>query len=265
MEDVRDVLAAARLVVLDVEDRARLDAVEQLRNLVDAAIVMDVLDVRHSAPDAVDVGRVLDAVDAVDVHRDAVDVKVVMEAVTGALTALAAAMAAARVVLDVEDRAQDVLEDVKAVAHHHALAPAVLLVTQPVRHRLSDRSLYLLPVNKIIKKEINIMNKFTLSVNEETCNYLQRLSYEVTTRKDVIATLLEANKDAADSSVLDSVPFKHYHKLLEEAEYAYGVAKDEFYASLKPIVDKREGRENVEFAWQIKDFSEHLVYITVKG
>lgn len=107
------------------------------------------------------------------------------------------------------------------------------------------------------------MKEFTLEITKDTCNYLQRLAYEVMTRKDVITTMFETHKDDADTSVLDSVPFKHYHKLLEEAEFAYDVAKQELEKSLMPRVLEHEGKD-VKFWWQVRDFTEGVVYITVE-
>lgn len=108
------------------------------------------------------------------------------------------------------------------------------------------------------------MKKFTLELNKETADYLQRLAYEVMTRKDVVAHMLESAKNDTDTSVLDSVPFKHYHKLLEEAECSYDIAKTELEKSLQPRVLEHEGKD-VKFIWEVTDFSEHLVHITVLG
>lgn len=106
--------------------------------------------------------------------------------------------------------------------------------------------------------------EFSLEVNKETCDYLQRLAFEVMTRRDVITNMLQMAKDDVDSSVLESVPFKHYHKLLEEAEYAYDTAKMELENYVKPLVLEHEGKD-VPFSWQVRDFNEHLVWITVEG
>lgn len=38
------------------------------------------------------------------------------------------------------------------------------------------------------------MKNFTLELNKETADYLQRLAYEVMTRKDVVAHMLESAK-----------------------------------------------------------------------
>lgn len=42
--------------------------------------------------------------------------------------------------------------------------------------------------------------EFSLEVNKETCDYLQRLAFEVMTRKDVITNMLQMAKDDVDSS-----------------------------------------------------------------
>ena len=39
------------------------------------------------------------------------------------------------------------------------------------------------------------MKNFTLELNKETADYLQRLAYEVMTRKDVVAHMLESAKN----------------------------------------------------------------------
>lgn len=105
--------------------------------------------------------------------------------------------------------------------------------------------------------------EFTLEIPKDTADYLQRLAYEVMTRRDVIVGMFEAHKDDADSTVLDSTPFKHYHKLLEEAEFAYDVAKNEFGKYLDPIVTEHEGHP-VDHRWRVKDFNEQLVYISIE-
>lgn len=106
--------------------------------------------------------------------------------------------------------------------------------------------------------------EFSLELNTETCDYLQRLAYEVMTRRDVVSNMIQMAKDDVDTSVLDSIPFKHYHKLLEEAEYAYDVAKTELENHIKPLVLEHEGKDT-PFSWQVRDFNEHLVWITVEG
>ena len=94
------------------------------------------------------------------------------------------------------------------------------------------------------------MKNFTLELNKETADYLQRLAYEVMTRKDVVAHMLESAKDDTDASVL------------EEAECSYDIAKAELEKSLQPRVLEHEGKD-VKFRWAVTDFSEHLVHITV--
>lgn len=105
---------------------------------------------------------------------------------------------------------------------------------------------------------------FTIEVNNKTCDYLQRLAYEVMTRRDVVTNMIQNSKNDVDDSVLNSVPFKHYHKQLEEAEFSYDVAKTNLQEYLKPLVLEHEGKD-VPFSWEIRDFNEHLAYITVEN
>lgn len=168
-----------------------------------------------------------------------------------------AALVAADVMVALVDAVEDVPHRVKQLVRRHVMP-----------HVKARHLVLLLALNKLYllkEKEIIIMKKeFTLELNEETCNYLQRLSYEVMTRKDVVTNMLQMAKDDVDASVLDSIPFKRYHKLLEEAEYAYDIAKMELENHVKPLVLEHEGKD-VPFSWQVRDFNEHLVWITVEG
>ena len=52
------------------------------------------------------------------------------------------------------------------------------------------------------------------NTNKDMVDYLARLAYEVQANKDVIAELLERNKD--NIAFLDSAIFKEYHKIMKE-------------------------------------------------
>lgn len=69
------------------------------------------------------------------------------------------------------------------------------------------------------------MRTFKLSTNNETVDLLQRLDFELAARKNVINALFEIHKDDPDSSVLESAPFKKYHKELVEAIAEWEFAK----------------------------------------
>jgi hypothetical protein len=68
--------------------------------------------------------------------------------------------------------------------------------------------------------------------HKELVDYLARLAYEVQANKDVIAELIERNKD--NISFLDSPIFKEYHKRFENAIASYNFAKNEFSKSVLP-------------------------------
>lgn len=108
------------------------------------------------------------------------------------------------------------------------------------------------------------MTNLKIEISQDTCNHLQRLAYEVSTRQGVVSRMLEDAKNDVDTSLFDSVPFKHYHKLLEEAVYAYDVAKNELHDHLKEEVAKRFG-EDAAFSWSLDDFTVPEVNVTVEA
>lgn len=107
------------------------------------------------------------------------------------------------------------------------------------------------------------MKTYYLLISKETCDYLQRLNFEIETRQSVVSRLIENAKDNVDASVLESVPFKNYHKELEEAVYSYQTAKDELSKVLGAEVLKKEGKD-VPFSWMIEDFHEPKAKITIE-
>lgn len=106
------------------------------------------------------------------------------------------------------------------------------------------------------------MKTYTLSILKETCNYLQRLSYEIETKKAVITRLIENSTTQVTTDVLESPVFLTYHKMLEDAVAAYEIAKNEFQDELKPIVLEKEGRD-CNFNWSINNFNIPEVEISV--
>ena len=114
-----------------------------------------------------------------------------------------------------------------------------------------------------MKERILSMKTFYINISKETCDYLQRLHYEINTSRNVVTALLDQHKDDPDASVLTGVPFQTYHKKLEEAEYSYQIAKDELTKELTPKVQEHEGNENVVFDWNLEDFQIPQVLITI--
>jgi len=79
------------------------------------------------------------------------------------------------------------------------------------------------------------------NTHKDMVDYLARLSYEVQANKDVIAELIERNKN--NISFLDSPIFKEYHKRFENAVASYNIAQDEFAKEVIP--EKFRGNSHV--------------------
>lgn len=106
--------------------------------------------------------------------------------------------------------------------------------------------------------------EFKIEVDQEAMNYLQRLSFEVEGRLEVINRLFTNHANDTDASVLTSVPFKTYQKEFEEANASYNIAKDEFGKKIRPIVESTVGQTDIDFDWMIEDFTQPYVKITVR-
>ena len=109
-----------------------------------------------------------------------------------------------------------------------------------------------------------IDNIFYLPISQETANYLQRLTFEVDGRLEVINRLFTTHATDTDDSVLSSVPFKKYHTEFNELNAEYNLAKDELGKELRPIVEEKVGIKDVSFEWLIEDFNSNQVKITIK-
>lgn len=71
------------------------------------------------------------------------------------------------------------------------------------------------------------MKTIKVSVNQELVDYVERLSYEEESYKDVIMTLLEAHKNDPDGSSIDNPTFKAYQEKYARAKAEYEMAKKE--------------------------------------
>lgn len=83
------------------------------------------------------------------------------------------------------------------------------------------------------------------NTHKELVDYLARLAYEVQGSKDVIAELIERNKD--NVSFLDSPIFKEYHRRFEETTAAYQIAQNEFAEAALP----EEFKQNPRAVWTL--------------
>lgn len=107
------------------------------------------------------------------------------------------------------------------------------------------------------------MKTFTIELTQELVDYVQRIGYEVDTRVYLIDRMFDMHKNDTDTSLFDSVPFKKYHKELEEKKTEYDMAVKKLGDELKPIVCQRLGQSDVNFNFEIPDFNELKAYITV--
>jgi len=83
------------------------------------------------------------------------------------------------------------------------------------------------------------------STHKEVVDYLARLAYEIQANKNVIAELIERNKD--NVSFLDSSIFKEYHKRFESTIASYDFAKNEFSKSVLP----KKFQTNINAFWDL--------------
>ena len=101
------------------------------------------------------------------------------------------------------------------------------------------------------------MKQITITVNQELVNYIERLSYEEASYKDIIVTLLEAHKNDADGSAIDNPVFKSYQEKYAKAKSEYELAKNQITKEYIP-----ECLINHNYDWNL-DFSTNELTITV--
>lgn len=104
----------------------------------------------------------------------------------------------------------------------------------------------------------NTMKTIKLPVNQELVNYVERLSYEEASYKDVILTLLDAHKGDTDGSAIDNPVFKSYQEKYASIKAEYEMAKNEVTNQYVP--DCLAGHQ---YDWNL-DFSTNELTITVR-
>ena len=105
--------------------------------------------------------------------------------------------------------------------------------------------------------------QFTLVVENDLVDYLQRLGFDIDSRLAVIDRMFVNHKDDTDASVFESVQWKKYSKELEDTQAEYTMAKDEFSKILIPLVEEKTGTKGVSFDWKIENFKDAEVIITL--
>lgn len=97
----------------------------------------------------------------------------------------------------------------------------------------------------------------TLEVNQELVNYIERLSYEEASYKDIILTMLEIHKGDADGSAVDNPVFRAYQEKYSKAKAEYELAKERITKEYIPDCLK-----NHQTDWNL-DFETNVLTITV--
>lgn len=69
------------------------------------------------------------------------------------------------------------------------------------------------------------MRKIEIKIKQEVIDYLQRLHFEVESRKDIIQRIIEAHAYDENTDILDSRVFKKYDRELSELKAEYELAK----------------------------------------
>lgn len=82
------------------------------------------------------------------------------------------------------------------------------------------------------------MKEFKIEIKREISEYLERLSFEISSRSDIITMLIENHRNDNDASVLSSEAFKAYSEQLTSAKAAFEIAKREFEDTQIPDVFK---------------------------
>lgn len=105
---------------------------------------------------------------------------------------------------------------------------------------------------------------FKLQLTEDMVKELQVLGAEVDARTYIIDSMFENHKTDGDDSIFTSVPFRAYQKELIEFRRKYDKEVEALGMKLIPMVQEYLGVDDVDFDWEIKDFSDLEVEIRVK-
>lgn len=108
------------------------------------------------------------------------------------------------------------------------------------------------------------MTTYTVEIKQEQADYLQRLGNEVDSKVFLIDRMFANHATDTDTSMFDSVPFKHFMGEYEKARFAWETAKTEFqHGYLDAAVKEITGRDNVNYSWKIDDFLSLKCEVTI--
>lgn len=99
--------------------------------------------------------------------------------------------------------------------------------------------------------------KLDLVVDQELVDYIERLSYEESSLKDIILTYLDAHKADADDSAVNNVVFASYQEKHFKAKTEYELAKQRVTHEYIPAC-----LENHQYDWNL-DYATNVLTITV--
>lgn len=89
-----------------------------------------------------------------------------------------------------------------------------------------------------------------IGIDANDMNYLQRVSFELTARQNIVATIIENHAMDDNDSILNSKVFATYSKQLSELQAEFELAKLEFARKWLP----EEYKEKKNAMWEC-DFS----------
>lgn len=113
-------------------------------------------------------------------------------------------------------------------------------------------------------KIVNSKETFKITIPQELVDYVQRLGRDIDSRVYLIDRMFDNHRNDEDAAILDSVPFKKYHKEFEELKAEYDLAVSELGNKIIPFVAEKTGNDDPKFDWRIDDFSSLEVTITMR-
>lgn len=106
--------------------------------------------------------------------------------------------------------------------------------------------------------------KFVLDLTEEQVNYLQRIGTELDGKVFLLDRMFETHAMDTDTSMFQSVPFKHFMAEYENTYAEWELAKKHLEDSyIRPEVLKRTNGESVNFQWAINDYLAKQCEVTI--
>lgn len=100
------------------------------------------------------------------------------------------------------------------------------------------------------------MREYMITLDEDFCNEIQRLSFEVESRKSIINSIFDLHKDDPDSSVLTSPSFKRYQNEYTEFFAEYEMKKEVVNTFIPDFLKEHQ------LSWNL-DFSTRTLKITI--